>query len=384
MIAGGGIGGLTLALALARGGIASTVIERTAVIEAVGAGLQLSPNATRILFALGLEHAVRRVAAYPGRADVCDAASGRLLLTNRLGDDAEARWGSPYLTLTRAALQAILLEAVQTSGRVELRLGQTVAAARQGEDRVELRLAGGETLVGDALIGADGLHSAVRAAIMGQTPARFTGQTAWRGVARVGIEGDQRVQVWTGPRHHFVRYPVGEGWVNMVAVVEAARGDVEGWDQAGGAADLAQAFSTWPDAVRATIAAVERPWRSALYDRPPLRQWTWGRISLLGDAAHPMLPFLAQGAAMAIEDAWVVADLLARSDAPAALDTYQRVRLSRTARVQAWASRNATLFHLPSPLATGLFGAARVLDRVRGADAEARLDWLYGWRAPAI
>jgi salicylate hydroxylase len=237
---------------------------------------------------------------------------------------------------------------------------------------------------GDSLIGCDGLHSVVRTAVVGEAPARFTGQTAWRGLARMPVAGAARVQVWTGPRRHFVRYPVGEGLVNIVAVAEATGDDVESWDQTGEAARLARAFADWPEPVRATIAAVDQPWRSALYDRPPLTRWTAGRISLLGDAAHPMLPFLAQGAAMAIEDAWVAADLLARHEPDVALKAYERARLDRTAKAQAWASRNAALFHLPSPVAAGVFGAAGWLDKARGVAPEARFDWLYGWRPAAI
>ncbi len=374
IIVGAGIAGLSTALALARRGVASTVVEQAPMIETVGAGLQLSPNATRILFGWGLEIELRANAVAPERAEVRDAATKRLLVENRLGAAAQARWGAPYLTVTRSALQSILLRAVEASGWAEVRLG----ARAIGVDAAALTLADGAVLHGSVVIGCDGLHSAVQAALFQPSPPRFTGQTVWRGLA--ALDAPPRVQVWTGPRRHFVRYPVAPGLVNMVAVTEAARDDVETWDAEGEAHRLAAAFADWPDAVRATIAAVAKPWRSALYDRPPLSRWTTGAATLLGDAAHPMLPFLAQGAGMAIEDAEVLAGLLATTEPAAALEAYARARLTRTAKVQAWASRNARLFHLPSPAALGLFGAARVLDRARGADPEARFDWLYGWR----
>jgi salicylate hydroxylase len=384
IVVGAGIGGLTLALALARRGLPSVVVERASAIETVGAGIQLSPNATRLLADLGVEAQVRAAGVAPDCAEVRDAGSGRLLLSNRLGEAAQTRWRASYRTLTRAALQTILLEAVNATGLADVRLGHAVWAVRQQAGRVEAVLESGEVVQGDSLIGCDGLHSVVRTAVVGEAPARFTGQTAWRGLARMPVAGAARVQVWTGPRRHFVRYPVGEGLVNIVAVAEATGDDVESWDQTGEAARLARAFADWPEPVRATIAAVDQPWRSALYDRPPLTRWTAGRISLLGDAAHPMLPFLAQGAAMAIEDAWVAADLLARHEPDVALKAYERARLDRTAKAQAWASRNAALFHLPSPVAAGVFGAAGWLDKARGVAPEARFDWLYGWRPAAI
>ena len=380
MIAGGGIAGLTTALALARRGLASTVIEQAPAIEAVGAGLQLSPNATRVLFALGLEKALSDQSVAPPRAEVRDAASGRLLVGNRLGAEGEARWRAPYLTLTRTALQSALLEAVEATGRVEFRFGRAIVGARIATDGVEVQFEGGEFATADVLLGCDGVRSTVRTAILGPEAPRYTGQTAWRGLARMSGLDAAPVQVWAGPQRHFVRYPVAPGMVNMVAVVEARLAEVESWTTEGRREDLAAAFADWPEPVRGTIGAVERPWRSALYDRAPFDHWTKGRATLIGDAAHPMLPFLAQGAGMAIEDAFVVAKLLAEMGDPgAALTAYEQVRRARAAKVQNWASRNARLFHLPSTAATGVFGAAKILDRLRGRDAEARFDWLYGW-----
>jgi salicylate hydroxylase len=377
IIVGGGIGGLSLALALARRGVDSTVLEQAPAIEAVGAGIQLSPNATRVLIGWGLEAELVTASVEPDRAEVRDAATGRLLLTNRLGAYARQRWGAPYLTIARSALQALLAAAVQGSGRAQLRLGMPVAVVDADAGAVETET--GERLAGHAVVGCDGLRSAVQAALFGAAPPRFTGQTAWRGMARVE-DAEPVVQVFTGPRRHFVRYPLGGGLVNMVAVKEASAGEVEAWDDEGSSGELASAFADWPDPVRTTIAAVEGPWRQALYARAPLPRWSRGCATLLGDAAHPMLPFLAQGGSMAIEDAEALAvRLTSGADVPAACLDYQRARLPRTAKVQAWAARNARLFHLPSPVARAAFAAAAASDRLLGRAAEARLDWLYGF-----
>lgn len=379
IIVGAGIGGLTLALALARRGIAATVVERAPALEPVGAGLQLGPNALKVLDRLGVGAAVMAASVGPERAEVRDAATGRLLVVNRLGADAVDRWGAPYRVIRRSALQAALWEAVAAEG-VAVRLGAAVKGVVQHDGGVSVALADGAALAGEALVGCDGLHSAVRAAIATPAPPRFTGQTAWRGLAAMPTPAPLRVEVFTGPRSHFVRYPVAEGLVNMVAVTEAAARDGESWDTEGEPAQLAAAFAGWPCVVRDTIAAVARPWRSGLYDRPPLPVWSVGRVTLLGDAAHPMLPFLAQGAAMAIEDAEVLARrLCATDDVAAALRLYQQDRRARTAKVQAWSTRNARLFHLPNAAALSVFGAAQALDRLRGLDGEARFDWLYGW-----
>ncbi len=382
IIVGGGIGGLSLALALARRGLRSVVLEQAPALGEAGAGLQLGPNAVRILEGWGLGEALREQSIAPLRAEVRDAATGRLLIVNRLGPEAESRWGAGYRVLRRTALQSMLWSAAAASGRVEVRLGGAVASARSESGRAIAALVDGGSVEGEALFGCDGLRSIVRDTIHSPTPPRYTGQTAWRGLARMAAEAEPLVQVWTGPRRHFVRYPVGGGLVNMVAVVEADEAGIESWTAEGQGAELATAFADGPEPVRATIAATASPWRSALYDRPPLPRWSRGRISLLGDAAHPMLPFLAQGAAMAIEDAEVAARLLSQGGDPAAaLLTYDAARRPRTAKVQAWSRRNARLFHLPAPLSAGLFGAASTLDRLRGAAPEARFDWLYGWRA---
>ncbi len=387
ILVGAGVGGLCAALHLAARGIEASVVERSPVLAETGAGIQLSPNATRILFGLGLEQPLRAAASAPEAAEVRDHASGALLLRTELGRAAERRWGAPYLQLHRGDLQQLLLEALRASGQ-RLVLGAAVEAVRQDPTGVQAEMAGA-TLGGDVLIGCDGVRSTVRAALWGAAPARFTGQTAWRGLVEAdrlqGAAVAPCAMVWTGGGRHFVHYPVRGGrLVNFVGVTARRGWRAESWTEPGEPAELQADFAGWPTPVAAIAAAAGQAWRYAIHDRPALPRWSRGRISLMGDAAHPAPPFLAQGAAMAVEDAEALARRLASSLAPEqALRAYERERRARTAQVQAWSRRNAGLFHLPGPLARGLFGAVGAADRLRGRDPASRLDWLYGHAGPA-
>jgi len=388
ILAGGGVGGLTAALALADRGIAVTVLEQTPVLAEVGAGVQLSPNATRLLFGLGLEGGLRCAAFAPQAAKVCDHATRTLLLHTPLGATGEARWGAPYLQIHRADLHSLLLDAAKRRPQITIRLSAGLVAVSQSDHGVVASTAGSETVVGDVVIGCDGIHSTVRTIFWGVQTPRFTRQVAWRGLVPQDrlptglIAPDARV--WTGPGRHFVHYPVrGGALVNFVGVVEQAGWADDSWTAKGDPAALRAAFAGWPAPVADLVAQAETPWIYAIHDRPPLAQWSKGRISLLGDAAHPAPPFLAQGAGMAIEDAEALARFLStHANVKAALLAYERERRGRTARVQAWSQRNARLFHLPSLAARAVFGAASALDHVTGAEPAARLDWLYGYRPP--
>jgi salicylate hydroxylase len=377
IIAGGGIGGMALAAALGRHGVRSIVVEQAETLGEVGAGLQLSPNAMRGLAALGLEDAVRAVGFAPDAVEMRDHASGRLLLRNTLGAEAERRWGAPYLTVHRADLHRLLTEAARPYA--DVRLGETIVAVADGG----VRLATGEPIKGEAVVGCDGVRSTVRQALFGDGRARFTGQVAWRFVVPIEGPPPRIVRVWTGSRQHFVCYPTRNGAVmNVVAVTEEADWLVESWSEPGDKAVLRTAFKGWPAEALALIGGAADLHRWALHDRPPLPRWSKGAATLLGDAAHPMLPFLAQGAAMAIEDAAVLADKLSQtSDTAEALRLYETARAPRTAKVQAWSRRNARLFHLPSPLAAGVFGAAAALDAFTPGGGARRFDWLYGYDA---
>jgi salicylate hydroxylase len=386
IVVGAGLGGLTLALALGRVGIEVTVLEQAAAFGEVGAGVQLSPNAMRALSSLGLEDKVRDIGFAPEAAQVRDHKSGRLLLRNRLGATAQARWHAPYLQVHRADLHALLLDSARHVGGVIVHAGARVRTVEA--DAVVLET--GERASADAIIGCDGVRSQVRQSLWGDQPARFTGQVAWRGVVpaeRLSPDMlEPTVRVWTGPHRHFVCYPLGDGSrINFIAVVEQKDWRIESWSEPGDKAQLRRTFEGWPAFVRALIEAGDEVWRWALYDRPPLPRWSKGNVSLLGDAAHPMLPFLAQGAAMAIEDAVVLANaLMLGGKVEGALLRYEAGRRARTAKVQAWSRRNATLFHLPGPLAAGAFGAAAALDMLKPDHGAARFDWLYGYDAATV
>jgi salicylate hydroxylase len=384
ILVGAGIGGLAAALALSDRGVGVTLLEQAPVIQTVGAGIQLSANATRLLFRLGLEAPLRAVACAPQAVEVRDHDTGALNLRTRLGAFGEARWGAPYLQVHRGDLQRLLLDAA-AKRPINLRLGAKVEAIDDDGARAYVRLDGGEALAGDAVIGCDGIHSHVRAALWGKQAARFIGQAAWRGLAPADRLPEGAVAsiagVWTGADRHFVHYPVrGGALINVVGVVEQRRWRAESWTAEADRSQFAADFQGWPASIPEMIAAVETPWLFAIHDRAPLARWSKGRLSLLGDAAHPAPPFLAQGAAMAIEDGEALARRLAQSlDVAAALRSYEDERKSRTARVQAWSRRNARLFHLPGLAARGLFGAAAQVDRLKRAAPEARLDWLYGY-----
>jgi salicylate hydroxylase len=390
ILVGSGIGGLTAALALSDLGIKVTLLEQAEALEAVGAGLQLSANATRLLFRLGLEGPLRAVGFAPEAAEVRDHSNGALNLRNRLGAFGEARWGAPYLQIHRADLQSLLFNAAAAKGSIDIRLGAKVEAIDQDGASAYARLQGGEAVAGDAVIGCDGIHAKVRGALWGEQAARFVGQAAWRGLAPADQLPAGAVaaiaSVWTGADRHFVHYPVrGGAWINVVGVVEQRRWRAESWTAEADRSQFAADFQGWPAPIPQLIAAVETPWLFAIHDRAPLDRWSKGRLSLLGDAAHPAPPFLAQGAAMAIEDGEALARHLASgADVAAALRAYEEERKPRTARVQAWSRRNARLFHLPGLAARGLFGAAAQIDRLTAAAPEARLDWLYGYRPPGL
>lgn len=383
VIAGGGIGGLAAAVACARQGVPVQLLERATQLSEVGAGIQLGPNVTRILQAWGLGAALAQVAAFPRQLQARDAQSGQVLGTLRLGERSQTLYGAPYATIHRADLQSLLQRAVQDAG-VALNLGQTVHGWYETEAAVQVNTAEGLSLQASALIGADGIWSAVRQQLLGDAPARFTGHLAYRALVAQAdlpthLRSDQ-VTVWMGPRLHVVHYPVRSGqWLNLVAIVHGVKPDqAQDWDQAGHTQALMQAMGAVGRDLHARLASVPA-WRQwALHDREPLSaasQMAQGRVALLGDAAHPMRPYLAQGAGMAIEDAQALAQCLSVGQAPMAeqLQAYAEQRWARNARVQARAIRNGRIFHAQGAVALGrnlsmrLMGG-RVMD----------VPWLYG------
>jgi 2-polyprenyl-6-methoxyphenol hydroxylase-like FAD-dependent oxidoreductase len=381
LIVGGGIGGLTTGIALARNGLGATLLERSAFADETGAGIQLGPNATRALAGLGVLDAVERVAFKPESLRLFDGATGSALAVMPLGRVVEDRHGAPYLTFHRADLHAALLNACRAGG-VDLRDGLEVVDVESRVDGVTARGANGTTIEAACLVAADGLWSRLRAEIAPHAELRFAGATAWRALLpRDGLPAPfdaAAVGLWLGPRAHLVHYPVRGGKeLNLVAVVEGGSAE-QGWNLRAEPDALAAAFNRWADPVKAVLAGVPA-WRCwSLFRQTPLRSWTRGRMALLGDAAHPVLPYLAQGAALAIEDAVTVAACLKTEDPASAFARYEALRLHRAARVQSQAARLGRLYHL------GGFAAVTrnlILKQRRGEALLRGFDWLYGRQA---
>jgi len=389
LIAGGGAGGLTTALALIERGYPVIVCEQASELRELGAGVQIGPNGARVLIELGLRAALERV--------VCEAAGKEARIWNTgetfplfdLGRDCVARFGAPYWTAHRRDLQQVLADAVERRRPGTIRLGARAIGVKQQEGGVRLALADGEEIEGDALIGADGVHSTIRAALFGAGPAEFTGLMAWRGLVPMkSLPAHLRRPVgtnWMGPGGHVVTYPVRRGeLLNFVGVVERDDWRVESWNEPGTTEECAGNFPGWHADVHTIIRAVETPFKWALLGRPPMTQWAEGRVGLLGDACHPTLPFLAQGANMAIEDGLVIARCLDAepADPAAAFRRFERARMERTARVVRGSSDNTRRFH--NRLLADPTSAVDYMRREMAPEKlRTRYDWAYEYDARA-
>jgi salicylate hydroxylase len=392
-VAGAGIGGLTAALALANSGFRVVVLEKAARLEEVGAGLQLSPNASSILIGLGLKERLTARAVVPEAISILSARAGGEIIRLPLGETASFRAGAPYWVIHRADLQAALQAQVNDHPDIELRLGcqfEDAAVHAKGLTVVQRSGNARQQDLALALIGADGIWSTVRQHLFPQVQPQFSGLIAWRGT----LEATQlpreytgrRVQLWMGPSAHLVVYPISGGrQINVVAIVPGTW-NTPGWSAAGDGLELKNAFpvSRWPAPARMMINAVDG-WRKwALFTLPEGGEWSSGAIGLLGDATHAMLPFAAQGAGMAIEDAAVLAKCLSEGHADSAataavaLKRYARLRRSRVARVQRTARSSGRIYHLTGPAALARDLAIRALGPERML---ARQDWIYDWRA---
>jgi len=349
-VVGAGIGGLSAALSLLAAGFDVHVYEQARALGEAGAGVQVSPNASRVLYGLGLGGELARTAVRPLALHQRRWDDGRTLLRTPLADPLEERFGFPHYQMHRADLQAALAAAIPAE---RLHLGHRLVAIADDGDRVRPSFAGGAGQELDVLVGADGIHSTVRGLLFGPERPRFTGCVAYRGLIAAERVRDLSIevtaQVWMGPGGHFVHYYVGSGrLLNFVAVVERDTWGRESWTDRGDAGEARAAYDGWHPQVRGILAAVDETFVWALFDRPPLDRWSSGRVTLLGDACHPMLPFMAQGAAQAIEDGATLAVCLAEGGDPAeALSRYERLRLPRATRVQALSADNKTRFHLP-------------------------------------
>jgi salicylate hydroxylase len=383
VVVGGGIGGLAAALACGRRGVPVALFEQAAEFAEVGAGIQLGPNVVRVLQAWGLERALHAVAAFPGRVEVRSALSGKRLAVLPLGPDIARRYGAPYVTIARPDMQALLLHAVCQLPSVRLELGAEVTDVVQDAAEVRIQTSRDEELATPLLLAADGVWSRLRRHVVDDGRPRVTGHLAFRTLVRQSeLSASLRSQVvtaWLGPHFHVVQYPVRSGeWLNVVAVVRGqVQGDPQSWDHSANAAELRARLANSAAPLNDLIRAIDN-WRLwPLSDRPPMQgahEHARGRIALLGDAAHPMRPYLAQGAGMAIEDANELAGLLPADSSGVAhsLQTYAQRRWQRNARVQRGAIRNGDIYHM-----RGIMQVARDLSLRLLGEKIMDMPWLY-------
>ena len=386
-IIGGGIGGLAAALSLLHEGLDVHVYEQARAIGEIGAGIQISPNAARILHHFGLADAMAKVGVKPLWRHQRRWDDGSTLSRGPLGDAAEQRFGAPYYNFHRADFISILAAALPAE---RLHLGHRLAFLMDDGARVEARFESGASAKSDVLVGADGIHSAVRRSILGQEAPTFTGCIAFRGLVpaervrslRLPIEA----QNWMGPGKHIVHYFVAsQKLVNIVCVIEQDTWTGESWTTRGEVSDVLAAFADWHPQPRALIGAMDETYKWGLFDRPPLERWSVGRVTLLGDSCHAMLPFMAQGAVQSIEDGATLAACLkgvSRGGVAEALRRYQTLRFPRASKLQAMSRANKTNFHRPDG------PEQRARDARMAADATdwafASLAWLYDHDASVL
>lgn len=388
-IAGAGIGGLAAALALIKQGIDVQLYEKAPELKEVGAGIQLSPNGTRVLQALGLGDELQALGTPSSGKEVRVWNSGVSRQFMELGDRSVERYGAPYLTFHRADLHDMLLRAVRAARPDAVHLAAACEGFVQHEDSVELVLSSGEKARASALIGADGVHSRIRQTLFGPDRAEFTGCMAWRGVIPAGtlpasIKRTGGVS-WLGPTAHVLTYPVRQGkLLNFIGMVDKPGWTSDSWTEQGSREECLEDFQGWHEDVRAMVERIAIPYKWALIVRQPLARWSVGRVTLLGDACHSTLPFLAQGANMAIEDAFVLARCLAGSgDVPAALVRYEQARLERTTRIVLSSAEQIHRVHTPA-LAQEDTARAHLEREWQPKDVEDRYDWVYGYDATSV
>ncbi|WP_241673108.1 FAD-dependent monooxygenase [Lacisediminimonas profundi] len=387
LISGGGIGGLTGALALLQRGVDVDVFEQAQELKEIGAGVQLGPNAVRVLYALGLKDAVEKLAVQASGKEIRIWSSGKTTPLFNLGDESVERYGVPYLLMHRADLHQVLVDAVRACKADAIHIASRGTGFRQDADGVELILEDGTSVRGDVLVGADGLHSRIRRQLAGEDKATFTGGMCWRGMIPIDrLPAHLRRPVganWIGPRGHIITYPVRSGrLLNFVGHVERDDWQVESWTEPGTIAECAADYQGWHPDVQLMISNIEHPFKWALFLRSPLQKWSDGRVTLLGDACHSTLPYLAQGANMAIEDGYVLGRALAQesTDPVAALLRYEKARVERTTRIVNKSAENLTRFHnaqLEDPVLADSYTSAE-WDPARIRE---RYDWLFRYDA---
>lgn len=383
LIAGGGIGGFAAALCLLQRGFDVEVHEQAPAFGEVGAGIQIGPNGSRVLLAMGLGPRLEDRVTVAAAKEVRMWNTGQKWPLFDLGEDCIRRFGAPYWLVHRGDLHAALVEAVEELSPTALHLNHRVTGVAQDASGVTVTFANGDTARGDLLVGADGVHSVIRDALWQSPKSQFTGLMAWRGLApmeRLRDELQRPVGTnWVGPGGHIITYPIKHGEIlNIVALVENRTWTKETWTEAGTIEECVADFPGWHPYIREMLSAVDVPYRWALVGREPLPKWTKGRITLLGDACHPTLPFLAQGAIMAIEDGYVLARVLdeVKGTPEELLERYEALRLDRTTKIVNGSAANTKRFHNPV-LADPEGAVAYIENEWEPEKVRLRYDWLF-------
>lgn len=385
LISGAGIGGLCAAAALLKRGIDVEVHEQATELKEVGAGVQLAANGTRVLYALGVADQLKALSCEAQGKEIRHWKTGETWKLFDLGPLSIERFGFPYFTVYRPDLLDVLVQAVRALKPDAIRLGSRALGFEQDADGVTLKLESGECARGDVLVGADGVHSKIRQGLFGADRAQFSGIVAWRAIVPMERLPAHMARMvgsnWVGPGGHIVHYPLRGGrLMNFVGALERADWQVESWSHRGSIEEMARDFAGWHDDIQHFVRQIESPNKWALMVRPPLERWSAGRVTLLGDAAHSMLPFLAQGAVMAIEDGFMLARCIEAFAPEAALQRFERARLERTTRVVEGAAANIGRFHNPL-LADPDQGRQFIEREWASARISDRYDWLFRYDA---